>query len=81
LTIAIRELCCRFDIFIVDDLDKTKITESFDSNLFAFIDEPYKNQKTIYISSNKSLKDLVEISGFNGATVRKIQNMTDVVRF
>lgn len=81
LTQSIRELCHRFKIFIIDDLDKTKWTESFDSNFYAFIDELYKNQKTIYISANKSLKELVEIQGFNGASVRRIQDMSEIIRF
>lgn len=81
LMTSIRELCRKFDIFIIDDLDKTKCTESFDNNFYAFVDEIYKNRKIIYISANKSLKELVEIQGFNGASVRRIQDMSEIIKF
>jgi len=76
----IKKLRSAHDMFFIDDLDKIKLTESFDSNLFVFVDYLYQDEKILHISSNKTFRELVE-SGFNGATIRRLQDISLTVKF
>ncbi|MDR3243272.1 MAG: ATP-binding protein [Elusimicrobiota bacterium] len=76
---SIKDLRRQYDVFILDDIDKVKLTETFDSNFFVFIDYLYQDEKIIHISANMNFDQLKQ-AGFNGGTIRRIQDISEIVK-
>jgi DNA replication protein DnaC len=65
--------------FFIDDIDKFKVTDFKFEVLFDFFDTLYRRKLRLTVTSNLSLRQLIEMERLHPAIVRRIDDMCKVV--
>lgn len=63
----------------IDDLGKSKVSEYYQEQMFAIINEMYRSSIRLVMSSNYSLDELSQI--YTAGTIRRIENICEVIKF
>lgn len=78
---SIVDIVRRNDRFFIDDIGKSKMSESFRSSMFVLFNELYRNNKYLFITSNESIGSLGREEYLGPAIARRIEDICEIVEF